>query len=234
MVLVRSGRFQRRTRTGTVGIDRLSAYVGIPSEPEHFAHPHGGDVCTAITFSGPLWQAIAGDEVPAVAPTVCVDARLDLVHRRLLAASDDVDYACAEHLSVLLTAAVRQIVAAPLPSPEGSRDHVLVAAARALLHDGHPASGGLLSLADELRVSPFRLSRAFARETGTPLTRYRNRLRVTQALDHLERDDTALAELATTLGFSDQAHFTRTIRTHLGHTPKSVRALLRTDSDRAQ
>lgn len=230
MVLVRSGRFRRRTRSGAAEVDRLSAYLGIPGEPEHFAHPAGGDVCTAITIGHSLWHAIAGDEVRTVAPTVCIDARLDLEHRRLVAdaAGGDIDFACAERLSSLVSAAVAEIVATAVPAAGGSRDCALVAAARTLLHDNDPAAAGLLPLAAELSVSPYRLSRAFTRETGVSLTRYRNRLRVSRAMDSLERQDAGLADLAAELGFADQAHLTRTVRAHLGHTPTAVKALLRT------
>jgi AraC-like DNA-binding protein len=94
------------------------------------------------------------------------------------------------------------------------------------LLDTHPAATGLLPLATYLDVSPYRLSRAFTRELGVSLTRYRNRLRVTRALDRLEAGETHLGALAAGLGFADQAHLIRTVRDHLGHTPTAVRRLL--------
>lgn len=59
-----------------------------------------------------------------------------------------------------------------------------------------------------------------------PLTRYRNRLRVGRAMDLLA-GGASPAETAAELGFADQAHLTRTVRAHLGHTPGRLRRLLR-------
>jgi hypothetical protein len=45
----------------SVALDPTIAYVGVPGEEEHFAHPaEGGDVCTAISLSPwlcELWPA---------------------------------------------------------------------------------------------------------------------------------------------------------------------------------
>jgi transcriptional regulator GlxA family with amidase domain len=59
-------------------------------------------------------------------------------------------------------------------------------------------------------VSPYRLSRSFHAVVGAPL----------------EQGETSLARLAFDLGFADQAHLTRTVRAHLGHTPRELQRLL--------
>ena len=230
VVLVRQGRFRRRARGVGADLDPTIGYVGMPGEEERFAHPAGGDVCTSISLTPALWRALAGDAPRPTASAVYVDARLDLAHRRLLAAarSGDPDFAGAERLTGLTPQIVERIVAAPTPAGTSARpgDRALVAVAQGLLRDGHPAATGLLPLATHLAVSPYRLSRAFTRELGVPLTRYRNRLRVTRALDRLEAGETHLGALAADLGFADQAHLTRTVRDHLGHTPTALRRLL--------
>jgi AraC-like DNA-binding protein len=81
-------------------------------------------------------------------------------------------------------------------------------------------------LTGQLAVSPTHLSRTFRHETGSSLTRYRNRLRVSHALDRIEGGEDNLAVLAADLGFADQAHFIRTMREHTGHTPGKLRAVL--------
>ena len=95
--------------------------------------------------------------------------------------------------------------------------------ARAAIHDGHPAAGSLFGLAELLGASPYRLSRAFPRELGVSVTKYRNRVRVGRALDQLDRDESSLADMAAALSFADQAHLTRTVRAHLGQTPAALR-----------
>jgi deazaflavin-dependent oxidoreductase (nitroreductase family) len=84
-------------------------------------------------------------------------------------------------------------------------DRSLVPRAPAAIHDGHPAAGGLFGLAELIGASPYRLGRAFPRDLGVWVTRYRNRVRVGRALDRRHRDDASLAEIAACLGFADQA-----------------------------
>jgi AraC-like DNA-binding protein len=106
-------------------------------------------------------------------------------------------------------------------------DRALVDQAREAIAAGHPDGNGLVPLARLLRTSPYRLSRAFTRELGVSLTRYRNRVRVGAVLDRLAGGEQRLAELAADLGFADQAHLTRTVRQQVGHTPAALRRLLR-------
>jgi AraC-like DNA-binding protein len=55
------------------------------------------------------------------------------------------------------------------------------------------------------------------------LTDYRNGLRVRQALERIADGEGSLARLAGELGFTDQAHLTRTVRHTLGITPAAFR-----------
>jgi len=230
VVLVRRGRFRRRVRGVSADIDPTVGYLGAPGDEEDFAHPAGGDLCTSISLAPALWRSLAGDATHLTTSTIYVDARLDLAHRRLLAAArtPDADYAGAERLTDLIRHVVDQVIAAPTPAAASARpsDRALAARARDLIRDTHPAATGLLPLATHLDVSPYRLSRAFTRELGVSLTRYRNRLRVTRALDRLQAGEPHLGLLAADLGFADQAHLTRTVRDHLGHTPTALRRLL--------
>ncbi|MFE6922948.1 helix-turn-helix transcriptional regulator [Nocardia sp. NPDC057663] len=217
LVLVRQGRFQRQADGDLVYLDRTVGYLGTPSEEEGFAHPAGGDVCTAVTIEPSLLEG-------AVSPrAVYVDARIELAHRRMLtaAAGGDIDYAVTEELVRLVALAAGRPVPRPRPA-----DRMLVTAAREAIIDGAPESAGLRSLAVLLKVSPYRLSRVFSQHMGVSLTRYRNRIRVGQALDRITDGETSLADLAAHLGFADQAHLTRTVREHLGHTPTALHRLL--------
>ena len=230
VVLVQQGQFRRRVRGVDTDVDSTVGYVGMPGEEEHFAHPAGGDVCTSISLTPALWRALAGDTPRLSTSTVYVHARLDLAHRRLLAATriPDLDYAGAERLTDLVRHIVDQVIEAPAPADASASpgDRALVAAAGGLIRDADSAATGLLPLAAHLDVSPYRLSRAFTRQLGVSLTQYRNRVRVTRAVDRLEAGEDRLGALAADLGFADQAHLTRTMREHLGHTPTAVRRLL--------
>ncbi|MER6670110.1 helix-turn-helix transcriptional regulator [Amycolatopsis japonica] len=232
LVLVRRGGFRRRVGGVRTDLDRTVGYLGMPGDEEYFAHPAGGDRCTSISLTAAFWRAMAGDAPRLERTSLYVDGRLDLAHRRLLAASHaaDTDYAATEGLVSLVTEAVRQVVTTTVPAsdPAGTGDRTLVARARSLIGDGHPAAVGLVPLATLLGVSPYRLSRAFSRELGVSLTRYRNRVRVAHALDRLEAGEPSLATLAADLRFADQAHLCRTMREHLGYTPTALRGLLTT------
>ena len=175
--------------------------------------PCGGDLCTYLTLTPAVWSGLT-------ASTFYVDARLERAHRRLLAATrrPDVEYAVVERLLGLLANAVGP----PADTHPADRGHV--AAARDAIAAGHPAAAGLVPLARLLGVSPYRLSRAFTSEVGVSLTRYRNRGRVGRAMERIEAGESQLGRLAAELGFADQAHLTRTVRAHLGHTPTALRA----------
>jgi len=127
----------------------------------------------------------AGDPARPARTEIYVDARLELAHRRTLAAADsgDVAHGLAEELLALVATTVRRTVPGPTPaadaagcSPVGrARDAAMVNAAmvnaaREAIAAGHPAADGLFPLADLLEVSPYRLSRGFSRETGMSLT----------------------------------------------------------------
>ncbi|SEK45460.1 helix-turn-helix domain-containing protein [Streptacidiphilus jiangxiensis] len=58
------------------------------------------------------------------------------------------------------------------------------------------------------------------------MTHYRHRVRIGRALDRLEAGEPSLSAVAADLGYADQAHLTRTMRQHLGHTPTVLRRLL--------
>jgi AraC-like DNA-binding protein len=70
------------------------------------------------------------------------------------------------------------------------------------------------------------LSRVFVQLIGCTVSQYRNRLRVSLALDQIGQGAPDLASLAHDLGFSDHAHLTRTVQAVTGQTPSACRALL--------
>jgi AraC-like DNA-binding protein len=217
IVLVRTGRFRRSGTQGTVDLDPTVAYLARPGEEERFAHPAGGDVCTSISIAPERWSALCPD---AARSDFYVDACVDLAHRRMLAGAADPEYALVEQLLALLAGTVGLL-------PTGRTRHgALVADAREAILAGDPAAADLFSLADHIGVSPYRLSRAFPLEIGVPVTRYRNRVRVGRAMERLEQGERSLARLAADLGFADQAHLTRTVREHTGHTPAALRRAL--------
>ena len=56
---------------------------------------------------------------------------------------------------------------------------------------------------------------------------YIRQLRVEYACRQLSSSSTALAEIASAAGFSDQSHFSRTFKRQIGMTPSQYRAISR-------
>lgn len=225
IVLVRSGLFRVRNRGVETLAEPTTAYLQGPGAELEFAHPAGGDICTAVNVSPALWHAVAQDASPGA--SVTVDGRLELAHLLLLRATTDRDVAfgLAERFVGLLGRAVRSVA----PHRSRARHHAsgrLAAAAREAIATDDPCAVGLLPLAASLGVSPYHLSRTFTAHTGQSVTRYRNRVRVSRALHRLDAGETDLARLASELGFADQSHLTRTVKAQVGHPPGVLRRLL--------
>lgn len=92
----------------------------------------------------------------------------------------------------------------------------------------HTAAAGatpwtLQDVADAACVSPFHLTRCFRQHTGLSLHGYRQRLRLTTALQLLDEGERDLAGLAHDLGYSSQSHFGAAFLRELGITPAQAR-----------
>lgn len=72
----------------------------------------------------------------------------------------------------------------------------------------------------EVGVSPVYLTQLFQQVEGVPLYRYHLRLRLTRALDLLDRYDD-LTMLGLELGFSSHSHFTAAFRQAYGQSPRA-------------
>lgn len=92
------------------------------------------------------------------------------------------------------------------------------------LHDEFPRAPSLRSLADGAGVHPSHLVRAFRRHFHRAPAEYVTHLRIERARSALAASREPISEIALSLGFSDQAHFTRRFRAATGTTPARYRA----------
>ena len=76
-------------------------------------------------------------------------------------------------------------------------------------------------LAREAGVSRFHFARQFRLSTGDSPMGYVRRVRIERSKRILQSRETTIAEVAATLGFSDQSHFTRTFGRLVGVSPGS-------------
>lgn len=230
LVAVRRGAFVRRVRGRDMMVDGSVAYLSAPDSVDQFAHPvAGGDVCTAIFLSAPLLAGLAGGDPCLNAPALPMDAASEFAVRKLTTAARNRDPAgeVAERVVRLVAALLArrqpERVASGRP-PTAAARRVLAERAREAMH-ADPAVG-LVGLARRAGCSPHHLSRVFSQVNGASVTAYRNRLRVSRALERLADGEPSLAALAADLGFADHAHLTRAIRAATGRTPAECRRLL--------
>ena len=89
-------------------------------------------------------------------------------------------------------------------------------------------------LAQTVGMSQYYFSKLFKMSTGTTPHQYVMRQRVERAQEHLRESRTALAEIATLVGFETQSHFTSVFRRLVGATPKHYREMQQTALHAAQ
>ncbi len=82
----------------------------------------------------------------------------------------------------------------------------------------------LTEVADTVQVNPSYLSREFARYfDNLSFGEYIRKLRIEKALQLLDSTAYSLGEIAYLTGFSDQSHFTRIFKQHIGLSPSKYR-----------
>jgi AraC family transcriptional regulator len=82
-------------------------------------------------------------------------------------------------------------------------------------------------IAESVGVHPVHLTRVFRRRFGCTVGEYVRQLRVDFACRELSNSRKPLAEIASSAGFCDQAHFSRTLKRFTGMTPLEFRAVFR-------
>jgi AraC-like DNA-binding protein len=230
VVFVRRGCFVRDARGIETLLDPTVAYCMNPGDEQRYDHPltHGDD-CTSVSFDPGLVADIWGGDPILPSHPLAVSPLIDVDHKLLLAAArrrsdphELVERAIALTARALEQASPRR-VAAGRPATARAR-RALADGVREALGDDPERS--LPDLARALAVSPHHLSRVFHAATGHTISRHRMRLRVRSALERLAGGERDLARLAAELGFADQSHFCRVVRSETGHTPSALRHAL--------
>jgi AraC family transcriptional regulator len=102
--------------------------------------------------------------------------------------------------------------------------HRLAEATKKLLTERIADRLTLEEVARAVHTSEFHLARVFRERTGFTLHRYRIHLRLRLAVDRLASEAADLTTLATELGFSSHAHFTRAFKAVFGAPPSGIRS----------
>lgn len=103
-------------------------------------------------------------------------------------------------------------------------DQPWIRRARDLLHARFNESLLVSEIAESVGVHPVHLTRVFRRYFGCTVGEYVRRLRVAFACRELSNSRKPLAEIATTSGFCDQGHLSRTVKRFTGMTPRQYRS----------
>lgn len=95
--------------------------------------------------------------------------------------------------------------------------------AKQFLHDNFLKSLSFEDVAKVADVHPVHLARVFRKQNGCTLGEYVRRLRVEFACQKISSTENSLSEIAFSVGFADQSHFTKTFKRHVGLTPSEYR-----------
>jgi AraC family transcriptional regulator len=139
--------------------------------------------------------------------------------RRELRTADSISGLAIEGLVLeLMARSIRRSHSAPQTiEPRWLRE------ARDFIHAHFNQQVSLSVVAEFVGVHPAHLARMFRRHYRYTVGEYVRRLRLDHAAQQMTRTDEPLAEIAASVGFYDQSHFTHTFRLHTGMTPAEYR-----------
>ena len=179
-----------------------------------------------IVSSRAVGASVAANRVPGVRAAVCGDAysahvgaKAEGMNVLVLALHSLEDERALEIVDAYLGATLAPVeVIGGLPPRRLQRvfSHIRENVARDLT---------VSELASVVGMSQYYFSKLFKMSTGTTPHQYVMRQRVERAQEQLRESRTALAEIATQVGFETQSHFTSVFRRLVGVTPKHYRAM---------
>jgi len=151
------------------------------------------------------------------------DERLQWLATELMAAaqSGNPDSLYAEGLSLAFIGRLEQrgSLTRTRAAPRGSLLPALQQRLRTLIADELGGDLSIARLAKEACMSTDHFSHCFKRAFGMPPHRYIQRQRVLAAERLLQRRELSIAQVAVSVGFASQSHFTQVFRQQTGMTP---------------
>lgn len=231
VVFVRGGCFVRSADGVQRLLDSTQVFYVNPGQEQRFDHPHGhGDDCTVVRLQPDLLASLWGEDPTLPTDPGASSPGIDLEHRLLAAAGRQ--GADPHELVERTISLVTTMLAQADPGQVASGRPATVRARRALVDGARERLAAdpdrpLAELAAALGSSAHHLSRIFRAGTGHTIARHRMRLRVRAALERLSAGEHDLARLAADLGFADQSHMCRVVRSETGRAPSTLRRGLR-------
>lgn len=229
-----AGVFRKHGHRAEVLADANHAILWNRGETYRISHPvDGGDTTTLLSFPPSVVTDAVARRAPRDAgkpafPVPLVPASpaaYALMHRlrRLARAPGGRELELEESSLAILDSAIAVSRGAPTKLGASLARRRRADAVRELLAARLGLRVTLSEIGREVGVSPFHLAREFRDETGIPIHRYLNRLRLRVALARVSRDGRGLTAIALESGFSSHAHFTDAFRREFGAAPSSFR-----------
>jgi AraC-like DNA-binding protein len=197
------------------------------AESYRISHPvEGGDACLSLAISDEWLSELAPKEQISTGPAVTFRRQRRLIDPRAQALVAILRHGLTRRVAETLEAETLVLTLVRRSLGERTSHGTRATAGRQRLADRAKlvlASDlgrrwSLAQVAAEVGVSPVYLTQVFQQVEATPLYRYQLRLRLSRALDLLDRYDD-LAALALELGFSSHSHFSCAFRQAFGRTP---------------
>jgi AraC-like DNA-binding protein len=230
LVLIRRGGYWREVNGRGAYLGPTDAFFERPFVEQRIAHHRAtGDRCTSLWLSESAVYALAGDASVPDEP-ITTTPGIDVRHRELVVALRrgidrfEVDERLARLVGALAERAVPGRFTARRSTTRANHRRVVQQAREAIVAD--PAGADFGDLARTLGHTRFHVSRVFSQVTGMTLSHFRNRVRVAIALDRLADGHENFALLSADLGFVDQSHLSRVVRTFTGERLSELRQRL--------
>jgi AraC-like DNA-binding protein len=230
LVLIRRGGYWREVNGRGAYLGPTDAFFERPFVEQRIAHHRAtGDRCTSLWLSESAVYALAGDASVPDEP-ITTTPGIDVRHRELVVALRrgidrfEVDERLARLVGALAERAVPGRFTARRSTTRANHRRVVQQAREAIVAD--PAGADFGDLARTLGHTRFHVSRVFSQVTGMTLSHFRNRVRVAIALDRLADGHENFAVLSADLGFVDQSHLSRVVRTFTGERLSELRQRL--------
>ncbi len=230
LVLIRRGGYWREVNGRGAYLGPTDAFFERPFVEQRITHHRtNGDRCTSLWLSENAVYELAGDACVPDEPITTTPAT-DLRHRELVVALRrgidrfEADERLAQLVGDLAERAVPGRFTARRSTTRANHRRVVAQAREAIVAD--PAGADFGDLARTLGHTRFHVSRVFSQATGMTLSQFRNRVRMAVAFDRLADGYENLALLSADLGFVDQSHLSRVVRTHTGERLSELRRRL--------
>jgi AraC-like DNA-binding protein len=204
---------------------------------------HGGGgaatslVCGTVRFGHPAARnliallpqiiVVEAPTTPVVAPeTEWMQATLRLIAAEAAALRPGGEAVITRLSDILVIQAIRAWIARD-PAGQtgwlGALQDPRIGRAMSLVHRDPARPWSVATLARETAMSRSAFAARFTELVGEPVMRYVTRWRMHMALDLMQQEDVAVAELATRLGYESEAAFSRAFKRTVGMSPGAAR-----------